>query len=171
MKDCRCKSASLLLRSRLQLGGQGGGRQMLVLCSICLSDDGDELSTGSAWSAHVCCSADRRQDSYIKGFCFPQAMQVHLISSISVWGCNIKWWRVDQGCRLLTALLVINGHSKGSQVLRIDSAFALGEAADNGVWYSNMSLPDFWLTVTQTRSPSSHSFNLVTFTVGLTSPV
>ena len=44
--------------------------------------------------------------------------------------------------RLLTVPVVINDRSEGWQALRIDPAFALEETADNGVWYSNMSLPD-----------------------------
>lgn len=43
------------------------------------------------------------------------------------------WSRALGGCRLLTVPLVINGHSKGSQVLRIDFVFVLEETADNGV--------------------------------------
>lgn len=109
MKDCRCKSASLLLRNRVQLGGQDGGKQMLDLCSTCLSDDGGELSTGSARSAHVCCSADQRLDSYINGFCFPRVMQVHL--KFQAFPCEAVTssdgvWMGAAGCWQLSWLLM-----------------------------------------------------------------
>lgn len=45
--------------------------------------------------------------------------------------------------QVVDSSLVINGHSKVSQILRIDPVFALGETADNGVWYSSVSLPGF----------------------------
>lgn len=52
--------------------------------------------------------------------------------SLSERGCKVQWWS-GEGCRLLTVPPVINGHSKDSRALRIDSAFALEGTADNGV--------------------------------------
>lgn len=151
MGDCRCKAASLPLRNRLR--EQDSKKQGLGLYSTHLSDDTGELSAGSARSTRV--------HWFIYKTLLFSTSYAGLLTISSLW----------ESCRLLPVLLVINGHSKGFQVLRIDSAFALEGTADNGVWYSNMSLPDFWLTVTQTRSPPSHGLNLVTFTAELASPV
>lgn len=138
-----------------------GAKQMLVLCDT-LWHPWVMVQVICAWLSPLMCAALQTRasciDSNRKRSCFLWIqLKFQAFPSEAVTSSGGMWelgFGRAAGCWQFAWLLMATARA---QILRIDPVFVLGETADKDVWYSNVSLPGFWLTVTQTCSPPSHA--------------